>query len=315
MVAWDKQKVLAIGGPTASGKTALSIALAKHLNGEIICADSMQIYQNLDIGTAKVTKEEMQGIPHHMVGFLSPEKVFSVADFVKMAQTCIDDITARNKLPILVGGTGLYIESLLNGIQFSEQKTNPDIRLRLEQQAKECGALIMHSRLQEIDPEYAKSVHPNNVGRVLRALELYETTGVTMTEQRLRSVPQEKPYNSMLFCIGFEHREVLYNRIDIRVDNMLKQGVLEEAKCVYLHKDLYKTAAQAIGYKEFFPYFENTQTLEQCVDRLKQASRNYAKRQLTWFRRMEDVYWLDAESQNMLESAIETAQKAWNMVR
>lgn len=313
MAEWDKQKLLAIGGPTASGKTSLSIELTKRLNGEIICADSMQIYQGLDVGTAKVTKEEMQGIPHHMVGFLSPEMVFSVADFVKMANDCIEDITSRNKLPILVGGTGLYIESLLNGVQFSEQKTDPSIRLKLEKQAEEYGVLEMHHRLELIDPDYAATVHPNNLGRVLRALELFESTGVTMTQQRMNSLPQEKPYNSLLFCIGFDQRETLYKRIDLRVDNMMNQGILKEAEEVYRHKELYKTAAQAIGYKEFFPYFDGTESLDNCVDKLKQASRNYAKRQLTWFRRMKNVTWLNAEQQDVVDTALNVVSKAWNI--
>lgn len=313
MAEWDKQKVLAIGGPTASGKTSLSIQLAKKLDGEIICADSMQIYKELDVGTAKVTKEEMQGVPHHMVGFLSPAQKFSVADFVEMAKSCIEEIASRGKLPIVVGGTGLYIESLLKGIQFSEQKTDETLRVALQKQAEEFGPIEMHHRLQQIDPEYAKEVHPNNVGRVLRAIELFQSTGITMTQQRANSLPKQKPYNSLLFCIGFENRKTLYERIDLRVDQMMQQGLLQEAELVYKNRETYKTAAQAIGYKEFFPYFQGEQSVEQCAEVLKQASRNYAKRQLTWFRRMEDVFWLDAEKQDLLRCALSVVEKTWSL--
>lgn len=311
MVESYKPRVLAIGGPTASGKTALSVALAQEFNGEIICADSMQIYQGLDVGTAKVTQEEMQGVPHHMVGFLSPEKAFSVADFVAMADEQIREIWSRKKLPILVGGTGLYIESLLNGIQFSEQKSDPALRQQLEQRAEQEGALQMHHELETIDPEYAASVHPNNVGRVLRALELYYTTGVTMTQQRAQSLPSEKPYDSLLFCLSFADRAVLYERIDRRVDLMMEQGILQEAELVYQNQEQYRTAAQAIGYKEFFPYLSGETALEPCIEKLKQASRNYAKRQLTWFRRMQQAVWLDPSEENMMEQAKETVRRQW----
>ena len=306
----DKPKVLAIGGPTASGKTSLSVALAKRLNGEVICVDSMQIYRGLDVGTAKVTKEEMQGVPHHLVGFLAPEETFSVADFVALADRCIRDISARGKLPVLVGGTGLYMESLLNGIRFAEQKTDPAIRRQLEEQAAQLGAEAMHERLGDIDPEYAATVHPNNVGRVLRALELFQSTGVTMTSQRAQSKPVEPPYDSLLFCIGFEDRSILYQRIDRRVDLMLEQGILEEARLVFDHRETYHTAAQAIGYKEFFPYFLGESPLEPCVDKLKQASRNYAKRQLTWFRRMPRTIWLDG-----IQGELEAQTHAWIRAR
>lgn len=307
----DKPRVLAIGGPTASGKTSLSVALAKRLNGEVVCVDSMQIYRGLDVGTAKVTEEEMQGIPHHLVGFLSPEQPFSVAEFVSLADHCIRDISARGKLPVLVGGTGLYMESLLNGIRFAEQKTDPAIRRQLEEQAAQFGPQVMHDRLAAVDPEYAATVHPNNVGRVLRALELFQTTGVTMTRQRAESRPVQFPYDSILFCIGFEDRSRLYERIDRRVDLMLEQGILQEAQLVYDHRETYRTAAQAIGYKEFFPYLCGESPLEPCVEKLKQASRNYAKRQLTWFRRMPQTIWLDGAAGNLEQQAWEYLIRQW----
>lgn len=310
----DKPKVLAIGGPTASGKTSLSVTLAKRLNGEVVCVDSMQIYCGLDVGTAKVTEEEMQGVPHHLVGFLAPEETFSVADFVALADRCIRDISARGKLPVLVGGTGLYMESLLSGVRFAEQKTDPAVRRQLEEQAAQLGADAMHEKLAQIDPEYAATVHPNNVGRVLRALELFQITGVTMTRQRAESKPSEPPYDSLLFCIGFEDRSVLYQRIDRRVDLMLEQGILREARLVYDHRDTYHTAAQAIGYKEFFPYFCGESPLEPCVDKLKQASRNYAKRQLTWFRRMPQTLWLDGIQGNLEAQALAHIHAHWPQV-
>lgn len=304
MAVWDKPKVLAVGGPTASGKTAFSIALAKALDGEIICADSMQLYKGLTIGTAKVTKQEAQGIPHHLVDLLSPEQSFSVADYITAASRCIDDITARGKLPILVGGTGQYIESLLCGMKLSPHKSDLALRDKLSDEAKALGNDVMHQRLAEIDPDYAAKVHPNNLGRVLRALELYYSAGITMTQQRLQSIPSEKPYQSLVFCLNWPDRTELYQRINTRVDQMLSQGVLAEAQLVFANRKAYTTAAQAIGYKEFFPFFEGTQPLEPCVEKLKQASRNYAKRQLTWFKRMEDVIWLDACDPQVISQAL-----------
>lgn len=295
--------VVAVGGPTASGKTAFSVQLAKRLGGEVVCADSMQIYKGLDVGTAKATKEEMEGVPHHLMDFLPPEETFSVADFVEAANREVQAITGRGRLPVLVGGTGLYIESFLNGVRFAEQKTDPALRERLEKEAGELGAQAMHRRLAAIDPDYAATVHPNNVGRVIRALELYYSSGKTMSRQREESLPETPPFDSMVFCLAPAERSELYRRIDVRVDRMLEAGILEEAKMVWENRERYRTAAQAIGYKEFFPYFEGTADLAACTDKLKQASRNYAKRQLTWFRRMENVIWLDPGDGQLVERA------------
>ena len=236
-----KPRVVAIGGPTATGKTALSVALAKRFGGEIISADSMQIYQGLDVGTAKVTPEEMQGVPHHLVGFLAPEQA-------------------------------LYAE------------------------------------LAAVDPGYAAKVHPNNTPRVIRALELYRATGRKMSAEREAARPAEKPYRSLCLCLTCRVRTLLYQRIDTRCDRMMQSGILEEAKQVYDHRDTYRTAAQAIGYKEFFPYFEGTADLESCLAHLKQASRNYAKRQLTWFRRQTDAVWLYLEDGNLERQAAEQTE-------
>ena len=289
MADLSKPRVVAVGGPTASGKTALSVALARAFDGEIINADSMQIYKNLDVGTAKPSAEERQGIPHYLLDFLSPETPYSVADFTAAADPLIRDITARGRLPLVVGGTGLYITSLLSGMAFAPEKTDPAIRARLQARADTEGGAALYAELQRVDPDYAAQVHPNNLPRVIRALELFEATGRRMSDQRREARPAEAPYHALCLCLTCRDRAVLYSRIDRRVDEMVENGVLDEARQVYDHRDAYRTAAQAIGYKEFFPYFEGTANLTECTERLKQATRNYAKRQLTWFRRQNDA--------------------------
>ena len=301
MADLSKPRVVAVGGP--SGKTALSVALARAFDGEIINADSMQIYKNLDVGTAKPSAEERQGIPHYLLDFLSPETPYSVADFTAAADPLIQDITARGRLPLVVGGTGLYITSLLSGMAFAPEKTDPAIRARLQARADTEGGAALYAELQRIDPDYAAQVHPNNLPRVIRALELFEATGRRMSDQRREARPAEAPYHALCLCLTCRDRAVLYSRIDRRVDEMVENGVLDEARQVYDHRDAYRTAAQAIGYKEFFPYFEGTAPLEACTDKLKQASRNYAKRQLTWFRHMEGICWLDASAPDVREQA------------
>ena len=305
--------MVAVGGPTASGKTAFSVQLAKRLGGEVVCADSMQIYKGLDVGTAKATREEMEGVPHHLMDFLPPEETFSVADFVEAASREVGAIHARGALPILVGGTGLYIESFLNGVRFAEQKADPALRVRLQQEAEALGTEAMHQKLAAIDPEYAATVHPHNVGRVVRALELYYATGKTMSRQRAESLPERPPFDSLVFCLAPADRGRLYQRIDQRVDRMLEAGLLEEAKLVFDNRDSYRTAAQAIGYKEFFPCFEGTADLAACAARLKQASRNYAKRQLTWFRRMPGVIWLDPGDEQAVQRAERLAREHFDL--
>lgn len=288
----ERKKIIVICGPTASGKTGLSLVLAKKFGGEIISADSMQVYKNLDIGTAKATDEEQQAAPHHLVDFLDPSEPYNVEIFTRLAKDKIEEISKRGNVPFIVGGTGLYIESLVNGITFTEQKSDKSVRNKLEQQLAEKGNEWLHQQLTEIDPEYAVTVHPNNAVRVMRALEIYYTTGVTMTQQIAASKPKEKPYDVLFLATGFLDRAKLYENIDKRVDIMVNLGVLDEAKYVYENKDIFVNSAAAIGYKEFFPYFENTQTLDECIDNLKKGSRHYAKRQLTWFNRMEDINWL-----------------------
>ncbi|MFR4260806.1 tRNA (adenosine(37)-N6)-dimethylallyltransferase MiaA [Gemmiger formicilis] len=299
----SKPRVVAVGGPTASGKTALSVALARAFDGEIINADSMQIYKNLDVGTAKPSAEERQGIPHYLLDFLPPETPYSVADFTAAADPLIRDLTARGRLPLVVGGTGLYITSLLSGMAFAPEKTDPAIRARLQARADTEGGAALYAELQRVDPDYAAQVHPNNLPRVIRALELFEATGRRMSDQRREARPAEAPYHALCLCLTCRDRAVLYSRIDRRVDEMVENGVLDEARQVYDHRDAYRTAAQAIGYKEFFPYFEGTANLTECTERLKQATRNYAKRQLTWFRRQNDAVWLYLDEEDVTEHA------------
>ena len=301
--------MVAIGGPTATGKTALSVALAKEFGGEVVNADSMQIYRGLDIGTAKPTAEERQGIPHHLMDFLPPEAPYSVADFTAAAAPLIEQLNSAGKLPIVTGGTGLYITSLMKGTAFAPEKTDPAIRARLQTEADEQGSAALYARLQQIDPAYAEKLHPNNLPRVIRALELFEATGRRMSEQQRAALAAEPPYRSLCICLTCRDRAELYRRIDRRVDSMLQNGVLEEAKLVYDNRETYRTAAQAIGYKEFFPYFAGEKPLNDCTNRLKQATRNYAKRQLTWFRHQADGVWLYVDEEPPAPRAAELVRQ------
>lgn len=289
-----KQKLIAVVGPTASGKTSLAIELAKRLNGEVVSSDSMQIYRRMEIGTAAPTPEEMQNIPHHMVGIAEPSEPFSCADYTERARQCIDDITARGKMPILCGGTGLYLDSLLWVSSFSEAESSPEVRAELQRFADEQGIDALHRRLAETDPEAAAAIHKNNVRRVIRALEIYETTGITKTEWDRRSLAKEPQYDARIIVLDFRDRQLLYDRIDLRVDLMLQAGLLEEAENLRREGflDSRCVASQAIGYKELMPYFSGEQTLQQAADQIRLSSRRYAKRQLTWFRRYTDALWL-----------------------
>lgn len=303
-----KHPVLAVVGPTASGKTALGVALAEQFGGEIISADSMQIYKGLDVGTAKVTPEETRGIPHHGIDILQPDEPFSVADFTALAGALEHEISGRGHLPILVGGTGLYVQSFLYGVRFAAEKTPDGLREQLAAELNEKGPEAMYAELQAVDPEAAAAIHPNNHVRVLRALEHYRATGKKLSEQKAASLPPERPYRSLILGLDFPDRAALYRRIDLRVDKMLDAGLLAEAELVWNNRSRFRTAAQAIGYKEFFPYFEQTASLEACADKLKQASRNYAKRQLTWFRHMDGVTWLDAGAADVRQTALRLTQ-------
>ena len=279
------------------------MALAKRFDGEIISADSMQIYCGLDIGTAKATPAERQGVPHHLLDILPPDQPFSVADYTARAGALIAGLTARGKLPIVAGGTGLYITSLLGGVRFAPEQNDPALRAALQARAAAGQGQALYDELAALDPAYAKTLHPNDHNRVIRALELYRLTGRTMTQQRAASRPAQPPYRALCLCLRCADRAALYRRIDARVDRMVAAGILDEARFVYENRGSCRTAAQAIGYKEFFPYFEGTATLAECTARLKQASRNYAKRQLTWFGRQTNAVWLDCEVPDLAEQA------------
>ena len=276
-------KVIVICGPTASGKTKLAVEVAKAFGGEVVSADSMQIYKELDILTAKPTAEEMQGIPHHMIDFLPPDRSFSVAEYVKMAGECIEDIHARGKLPVVVGGTGLYIDSLVDGIDFEGGLSDSTLRSQLEEEARAKGKEHMHQRLCALDPKAADSIHPNNLIRVIRAIEINLLTGATVEENKIKSREKGTAYEPLLIGL-FPDRAVLYDRIDRRVDEMMAAGAPEEARRVYEKYDT-RTAFNAIGYKELIPYLRGEAFLDECSDNIKLATRHYAKRQLTWFRR------------------------------
>lgn len=292
---YKKIPLIAVVGPTASGKTALGIELAKKYNGEIISADSMQIYKYMDIATAKPTLEEMQGIPHHLIGFLSPNQDFSVADYVVLAKDKILEIYNRGKLPIIVGGTGLYISSLLNNIEFSESTADESLRNELSEIAMNQGADKLLEILSEFDSESADRLREQkNVKRIIRAIEIYKTTGVTMTESLEKSRLAESPYNDVRIGLKSADRQFLYKRVNKRVDIMLQSGLIEETQRI-MELNLGKTAKMAIGYKELIPYLEGKVTLEKAVEKLKMETRRYAKRQLTWFRRDEKINWLDID--------------------
>jgi len=294
------KKMLAVVGPTASGKSDLAIWLCKKYGGEVVSCDSMQIYKRMNIGTAKPTKEEMQEVKHHLIDFLEPGTEYSVSDYVADAEKCVNDLESRGILPVFCGGTGLYIDSFVSGVKFSEFENDPAVRKKLEDEFHDSGIEGIYNRLSIVDPEIAKSVDIHNTKRVIRALEVYETTGITMTEWNKRSKINADKKECLIVGLDYEDRQTLYNRIDMRVDLMLDKGLLEEAKKLY-DEGLFntKTASQAIAYKEFLPYFKGEEGLENCVEVLKRNSRRYAKRQLTWFRRNKDICWIFKDGKTM----------------
>ena len=299
----NKIPLIVIVGATASGKTGLSIILAKKLNGEIISADSMQIYKGMDIATAKPTVSEMNGIPHHLMNFLSPYESFSVAEYVKMTREKIQEIYNRGKLPILVGGTGLYISSILDNVQFTEGETDYALRERLKKRLENEGAENLLNELKRFDPKTAQTLLPSNTKRIIRAFEIYETTGVTMSEQIEKSKSIPSPYKSLVIGLNYSNRQNLYNRINERVDMMLQKGLLEETKFV-LSQNYCKNAMSAIGYKELVPYLKGEVTFEQAVDKLKMETRRYAKRQLTWFRKISNINWINVDEYGNYEEIL-----------
>ncbi len=285
-----KPLIVVIVGPTASGKTKLSIELAKKFNGEIISGDSMQIYRKMDIGTAKPTLEERGGIPHHLMDFLEPTEEYTLKQYLEDANRAVEDILLRGKLPILVGGTGLYITSFMQNLTLSEEPIDEAYRTALEKDYDNFGGEEMLNRLSQIDPSLAARLHPKDRKRILRGLEVFHNTGITQTEQNKLALQSEKPYDFLCFGLTAEDRAFLYDRIDRRVELMLEQGLLDEIKSLNLAQ-CSRTARQAIGYRQFEGYFSGKQTLEEAVSKVQQESRNYAKRQLTWFRRDKTIQW------------------------
>lgn len=305
-------KVISIVGPTASGKTKLAVKLAQRFNGEIVSADSMQIYKGMQIATAKPTVAETEGIKHHLIDFVSPDEIYSVAMFVKDASRCIADINSRGKLPFIVGGTGLYVDSLLNNITFSEEQRDEKISLELYKIYEEQGIDKLLEMLSEFDIDSANRLKAErNPKRIIRAIEFYKTTGITITEQNEKSKLVKSPYNPVKIGINFNDRAKLYERINKRVDLMLENGLLDEAKDVLSNK-LSFTSVKAIGYKELKPYFNGEKTLDECVEKLKMETRRYAKRQITWFKRDLDINWLYADEYNSFEELLAHAVEIIN---
>ena len=288
----EKPKVIVICGPTASGKTALSIELAKEINGEIISADSMQIYEDMDVGTAKPTKEEMDGVKHYLIGNVSPTVRYSVASFKKDALNAIDEILKKGKTPIIVGGTGLYVDSLVHGIEYDDLDIDLDYRNELEQIAESKGLEFLYEEAYKIDPQAMEKISINDKKRIFRVLEIYKATGKTKTMQEIESRSKENPYDYIVFAITMD-REKLYERINLRVDKMIENGLVDEVKNLIEKYDELPTAIQGLGYKEVVLYLKNEISYVEMIEKIKQETRRYAKRQLTWFRRNKNIIWLD----------------------
>lgn len=299
-----KTKIICVVGATASGKTDLAVKLAKAVDGEIISADSMQVYKNMPIATAVATKEEQYGVVHHLVEFLDADQTFSVADFVERAKVLIDEITARGRVPIVAGGTGLFVDSLVKNISFSEVGSNAEIRNELAEKSNE----ELYERLLKLDANAAEDIHPNNRKRVIRALELC-MSGTSKTEQNENSMLVDSPYDALYIGIGYKDRQKLYDRINKRVDLMLEAGLENEARQMLGKQGL--TARQAIGHKELQPYIDGKITLDEATENLKRETRRYAKRQLTWFRRNENINWLYADEMSrdeLVKKAVDLAK-------
>ena len=288
----NKPKVIIICGPTASGKTALSIELAKTINGEIVSCDSMQIYKDMDIGTAKPTVEEMQGIKHYLLDFIEPDKRYSVAEFKKDAEKAIEQILAKGKIPIVVGGTGLYVDSLIYGIEYQDIPLDEEYRNKLEQIANEKGLEVLYEKAKQIDEQAMKKISPNDKKRIMRVLEIYKATGKNKTEQEMESRKNEVKYDFKVFAINMD-REVLYDRINKRVDIMIEQGLIEEVKNIIQKYSEFPTAMQGLGYKEVVEYLNGKCSKEEMIEKIKMETRRYAKRQLTWFRKNKQTIWIN----------------------
>lgn len=309
-----KKPLIVITGPTASGKTSLAVALAKQIGGEIISGDSMQVYKHMNIGTAKVTEDEKEGVPHYMIDEFEPDQECSVAVFQKKVKGYIDEIYSKGKIPIIVGGTGFYIRAITHDIEFEETDTDTTIRDQLMDEAREFGEDYIHEKLRQVDPVSAENIHKNNIQRVVRALEYHMQTGEQISLHNEKEKSRQTPYNLVFFGLNMD-RDLLYSRIDQRVDEMIEEGLITEVKGLFdkgYSKNL--PSMRGIGYKEFYPYFENEETLETCIVTLKQNTRHYAKRQLTWLRHQAKPIWIEVDQykfnkDNILKALLEHVKK------
>lgn len=310
----DKKKVIILTGPTAVGKSDMSIELAKRLNGEIISADSMQVYRHMDIGTAKIKPDEMQGIKHYLIDALDPGDDFSVYVFKKLAEEAMQEIYKKNKLPIIVGGTGFYIQALLYDIDFTETESDNTYRNELEQLAKDKGADYLHDMLKKVDPQSAEDIHKNNVKRVVRALEYFNLTGEPISKHNFEQRDKVSPYDFLYYVIN-DDKETLYERINLRVDKMIASGLVEEVKeLMSMGYSLANISMKGIGYKEIIGYLNNEYSLDEAIYIIKRDTRHFAKRQITWFKRERDVIWLnrpeyDGSQEKMIEKIISDYSK------
>lgn len=318
MIDTEKKSLIILTGPTAVGKTKASIGLAKAIGGEIISADSMQVYRHMDIGSAKITKEEMADVPHYLIDVLEPEEEFHVVRFQQMAKAAMTDIYSRGKIPIIVGGTGFYIQALLYDIDFTENEGDSVYREKLEALAKEKGAAYLHGQLAMVDPKSAEEIHANNIKRVIRALEFYHQTGQKISEHNERERQKESPYQFCYFVLN-DRRECLYERIDQRVDQMIRNGLVQEVQTLKERGCTKQMVSmQGLGYKEIFSYLEGDCSLEEAVYIIKRDTRHFAKRQLTWFKRERDVIWvqkdeLNYDDEKLLQSLLENIKERMNL--
>ena len=318
MIDTEKKPLIILTGPTAVGKTKASIGLAKAIGGEIISADSMQVYRHMDIGSAKITKEEMADVPHYLIDVLEPEEEFHVVRFQQMAKAEMADIYSRGKIPIIVGGTGFYIQALLYDIDFTENEGDSVYREKLEALAKEKGAAYLHGQLAMVDPKSAEEIHANNIKRVIRALEFYHQTGQKISEHNERERQKESPYQFCYFVLN-DRRECLYERIDQRVDQMIRNGLVQEVQTLKERGCTKQMVSmQGLGYKEIFSYLEGDCSLEEAVYIIKRDTRHFAKRQLTWFKRERDVIWVQKDELNyddkkLLQSLLESIKERMNL--
>ena len=300
----EKKPLIILTGPTAVGKTSLSIELAKAVNGEIISADSMQVYRHMDIGSAKITPEEMENIPHHLIDVLDPDEDFNVVTFQKLAKKAAGDIWMREKIPIIAGGTGFYIQALLYDIDFTDNDNDTSLRAELETFAEEHGAEALHEKLREVDPKSADTIHANNIKRVIRALEFYQKTGMKISEHNETERQKESPYQFVYFILN-DDRKNLYRRIDLRVDQMIEEGLVAEVKALKARGyDRSMVSMQGLGYKEILDYLDGACTLEDAIYKIKRDTRHFAKRQITWFKRENHVTWINKKDYNYDEDKI-----------